>query len=333
MAPERAREKEDSMGPMRRQYLLVASSLLAAVAIAAAAWTVYAASAAERAHSAHALLQTTPADWEPIERVMGKAGTMEADGVLRFSFPRSDLQVTARGVAIRPALALGSWVAFKRMGDGAMVMGDLVLSEDEVNPVLWALRQGGIEQTALHNHLAGESPRIMYLHIGGHGDAEHMAETIHAALAQSATPLTAPATSTQPELDLDTAQLDRIVGHTGTANGGVYQFSIPRAERIRDVGMEVPPAMGTGTAINFQPTGGGAAAVTGDFVLLAREVNPVIRALREHGIEITALHSHMLTEEPRLFFMHFWAHDDAVRLARALRDALARTNSVATTAE
>ena len=259
---------------------------------------------------------------------MGKSGAMQAGNVFKFSFPRSDLNVTARGVRIKPALALGSWVAFKKMGGQAMAMGDLVLSEDEVSPVMMKLQQEGIEQTALHNHVLNESPRVMYMHISAHGDAEKIAGSIHAALALTKTPLGAP-TGPAPtqELGIDTKQLDQIIGHGGKANGGVYQFRVPRAEKITEAGMEVPPSMGVATAINFQPTGGGKAAITGDFVMVASEVNTVIRALRENGIEVTALHSHMLGEEPRLFFMHFWANDDAVKLARGLRAALDKTNS------
>ena len=271
---------------------------------------------------------STPAEWKPVEQAIGKSGAMQAGDVFKFSFPRSDLNVTARGVQIKPALALGSWAAFKKMGDQAMVMGDLVLTEDEVSPVMMKLQQEGIEQTALHNHVLGESPRVMYMHISAHGSAEKIARSIRAALALTKTPL-GPAASPAPPQDLgiDTKQLDQIIGHGGKANSGVYQFSVPRAEKITESGMEVPPSMGVATAINFQPTGGGKAAITGDFVMTASEVNPVSRALRENGIEVTALHSHMLGEEPRLFFMHFWANDDAVKLARGLRAALDKTNS------
>jgi hypothetical protein len=271
---------------------------------------------------------TTPAEWKPVEQAMGKSGAMQAGNVFKFSFPRSDLNVMARGVQIKPALALGSWVAFKKMGDQAMVMGDLVLTEDEVSAVMMKLQQEGIEQTALHNHVLGESPRVMYMHISAHGDTEKMARSIRAALALTKTPFGVPATPAPPQdLGVDTKQFDQIIGHGGKANGGVYQFSVPRAEKIMESGMEVPPSMGVATAINFQPTGGGKAAITGDFVMVASEVNPVIRALRENGIEVTALHSHMLNEEPRLFFMHFWANDDAVKLAHGLRAALDKTNS------
>jgi hypothetical protein len=203
-------------------------------------------------------------------------------------------------------------------------MGDLVLTEQEIAPVMQALQTGGVEQTALHNHVLMEAPRVMYMHIMAHGDAAKIAATIRSALGQTGTPMEPPATPSAAEIELDTAGVARALGATGKVNGGVYQVSVARRDRVTDHGMEVPPSMGVATAINFQPTGGGKAAITGDFVMIASEVNPVIRALRDHGIDVTALHSHMLTESPRLFFMHFWANDDAVTLARGLRAALDR---------
>jgi hypothetical protein len=240
------------------------------------------------------------------------------------------LHITAGGVVVKPALALASWVAFKKMGETAMVMGDLVLTEDEVMPVMTKLQEGGVMQTALHNHVLHESPRVMYMHISATGDAVKIAKAIHDALSLSKTPFTAPAAPSNQSQDLgiDTKQLDQIMGQSGKVNGGVYQYSVPRAETVTDNGMEVPPSMGLATAINFQPTGGGKAAITGDFVMIASEVNLVIKALRDNGIEVTALHSHMLDESPRLFFMHFWANDDAQKLARGLRAALDRMNIV-----
>lgn len=265
-------------------------------------------------------------DWSAVDQALGRKGAMQPGDVMKYSFPRSDLQVTANGVQVKPALALGSWLAFKRVGGGhAMMMGDLVLIEEEVAPVMRALQQGGAEQTALHNHMLGESPRVMYMHVAGHGDATKLAQAVRTALGQSKTPLEAPAPPAAPApIDLDTTAIARALGVTGKVNGGVYQVGVPRRETIRERGREVPPAMGVATAINFQPTGGGKAAITGDFVMTAAEVNPVIRALEEHGIAVTALHSHMLTESPRLFFVHFWANDDAVMLARGLRAALDR---------
>jgi len=254
---------------------------------------------------------------------------MQPGNVIKFSFPRSDLTVIVGGVTLKPALALGGWVAFKEAAGGqAMAMGDLVLTEDEVSPVMRALQTGGVEQTAVHNHVLKESPRVMYMHILAQGDPTKIARAIHDALGQSKTPL-GPASppSTASAADLDTAGIARALGIAGRLNGAVYQVAVPRSEKIMEMGAEVPPSMGVATAINFQPTGGGKAAITGDFVLRGSEVNPVIRALRENGIEVTAVHSHMLDEEPRLFFMHFWANDDAVQLARGLRAALDRTAS------
>lgn len=266
------------------------------------------------------------ADWSAVESVLGRSGSAQPGNVHKFGFPRSDLDVRIGELRLKPALALGSWAAFMDMGGGnAMAMGDLVLTESEVNDVISALQAGGIEQSALHNHVLGESPRVMYLHFGGHGDAAALARTLRSALERTKTPLQ-PASATAAAPELPAAEMDRILGYTGKPNGGVLQYSVPRAERIVEHGMEVPPAAGMATAINFQPTGNGRAAITGDFVMLASEVNPVLRELRAGGIDITALHSHMLDEEPRLFFMHFWANEDAVKLATALRRALDRTN-------
>jgi len=267
-------------------------------------------------------------DWKDVEEALGRAGSVQAGDVYKVSFPRADLTVIADGVSIKPASALGSWAAFKDDGNGqAMAMGDLVLLESEITPVIDALQKGGIEQSALHNHLAGESPHVMYLHFSGHGDAAKLARTLHDALALTKTPMgPAPAPPANPTVDLPTADLDRTLHASGKIAGGTYQFAVPRAEKIVEHGMEIPPSMGMATAINFQPTGNGRAAVTGDFVMIGAEVNPVIRALRGGGIAVTALHSHMLDETPRLFFMHFWANDDAVKLATTLRRALDAMN-------
>src|SRR5437879_3689940 len=265
-------------------------------------------------------------DWKKVDTTLGKTGAVSGE-VHRYGFPRSDLQVTVDGVAIKPALALGGWAAFQPMRGEATVMGDLVLLETEVNPVMAKLIEGGIEITAVHNHLLRANPETFYMHIGGHGDPVKMAEVIRSGLALSKTPLGPPSASpTQaPAIDLDTAQLDQIIGAKGTVNGGVYQFNVPRRDPITESGMTVPAAMGSANAINFQPTGGGKAAITGDFVITGDEVNPMIKALRANGIEVTALHSHMLTEQPRVFFMHFWANDDALKLARGVRAALDKT--------
>ena len=267
-------------------------------------------------------------DWSAVERAMGRTALAQPGDVHRFSMPRSDLAVTVEGVRIRPALALGSWIAFKATSDGAMAMGDLVLKESEVAPVMSRLQEAGIGQTAVHHHLLHETPRVVYMHVHGHGDPVRIAEGVRAALALTSTPAQSPgAPAAAAELGIDTSGIAGALGHGGRVNGGVYQVSVPRAETIRDGGIEIPPSMGLGTAINFQPTGGGRAAITGDFVMIASEVNAVIRALRENGIEVTSLHNHLLNDEPRLFFMHFWANDDALKLARGLRAGLDATNS------
>ena len=263
-----------------------------------------------------------------VGEVLGKAGSEAPGGIYRVGLPRTDLKAMLDGVELKPGFALGGWLAFESMGDQGMVMGDLVLTEDEVTPVMTKLAAGGIEVTALHNHLLRNKPFTMYMHVLGHGDPVRLAAVLHTALAESKTPLSGvPAAATAPPpIDLDTAAIDQMLGAKGTNNGGVYQFSIPRAEPIKDGGMDVPPPMGSANAINFQPTGGGKAAITGDFVLIAKEVNPVVKALREHGIEVTAIHNHMLDDQPHLYFMHFWANDDAKKLAQGLKAALAQIN-------
>lgn len=287
-------------------------NILAIAAITAFGWS----------WPAHAIVA-----WQEVEQALGRKATVMPGEVHRFGFPRSDLKVMLDGVEIKPALALGSWVAFKAAGDDTMVMGDPVLTSEEVNPVMKRLAEGGIDITAVHNHLLRSSPAIMYMHVEGHGDPAKLAQTLHAALSLSKTPLKAPSAPASSEVSgLDTTTLEKTLGFKGKASGGVYQFSIPRAGRVEEGGMEIPPAMGTAIAINFQPTGDGKAATTGDFVLTAREVNPVLRTLRQDDIEVTALHSHMLNEEPRLFFMHFWANDSSAKLAKGLRAALDKVN-------
>jgi uncharacterized protein DUF1259 len=266
-------------------------------------------------------------DWQKVDETFGRKAAVNGD-VHRYGFPRTDLSVTLDGVTIKPALALGGWVAFKPAHGGVMAMGDLVLLETEINPVMLKLIEGGMEITAVHNHVLRANPATFYMHVGGHGDPVKMAEIIRDALSASKTPLaTTVGAASPPAVDLDTAQLDQIIGVKGQNNGGVYQFAVPRRDPISEGGMQLAPVgpMGVAEAIGFQPTGGGKAAITGDFVLTADEVNPVIKALRSNGIEVTALHSHMLDEQPRLFFCHFWANDDALKLAKGLRAALDKT--------
>jgi len=267
-------------------------------------------------------------DWDAVGEAIGKEGERMEGDVYRINMPRSDLSVTSEGVDIDPGLALGSYAAFKQTGENeAMVMGDLVLTEDEYNPVIDRLQEGGIEQTAIHKHLLNESPAVWWTHIHGRGDPAELAQTIRAALDLSGTPLSESGGGSE-DLGIDTEQLDEIIGHTGKTEGGIHKYNIGRSEEVTiEDGTSLNAPMGVATAINFQPTEGDQAAINGDFVMTAEEVNPVIRTLRENGIEVVSLHNHGLDEEPRLFYMHFWANNDAVTLAQGLRAALDETKS------
>jgi len=279
-----------------------------------------------------ALLLSSPAgaadiDWNKVDAALGKTAAVSGE-VHRYGLPRSDLHVTLDGVSIKPALALGGWVAFAPMHGEAMLMGDLVLLETEITPVMTKLLESGLDITAIHNHILRAAPATFYMHVAGHGDPEKMAASIRSALSTaSKTPFDSPATTAgpAPAIDLDTAKIDEVMGAKGTANGGVYQFGIPRREPATESAMQVNAALGGANAINFQPTGNGKAAITGDFLVTGNEVNPLIRALRAGDIEVTAIHSHMLDENPRMFFIHFWANDDALKLARGVRAALDKT--------
>ncbi len=271
------------------------------------------------------------ADWKPVDAALGKAGQVQPGGVYRVAMPRTDLKVKVQGVDVKPGFALGSYAAFRKMGTDAMVMGDLVLLDEEVGEVMTRLLQRGLLVTALHNHLNEVSPHIMYLHYSGRGDPVKLAAALHDALSASGTPLgqAAAAASGTPAggPEIDQKQVEAALGRSGRLNNGILQVSVARAEKITENGTALLPAMGVTTSLNFQPTEDGQAAITGDFVLIAREVNPVAKALREHGIQVTAVHNHALADNPRLFYMHFWAHDDAVKLAKGLKAALDLTNS------
>lgn len=268
-------------------------------------------------------------EWKNVEAVFGFPGVLLPGDVIRFNMPRKDLHVTLGDIEIKPGLALGAWAAFHRVGTkDAMVMGDLVLTEGEVAPIMKVLQDGGVEVTALHNHLIGESPRIMYIHMGGHGDPVKLAQTIKKAVAVTKTPLPqGGGTGENQDLGFDVAAVEKIIGRQGNVSGGVLHFNVPRAEKLTEEGIETPPSMGAGTAINFQPTGGGRAAIAGDLALTWKEVEPVVKTLRDNGIETVALHSHALNDVPRLFYLHFWANDDLLKLARGLRAAVDKTNA------
>ena len=268
-------------------------------------------------------------DWKAVEQALGKSGQLQAGDVFRVGMPRTDLSVTVKGVPVKAGFALGSYAAFKQIGDQVMVMGDLVLLDQEVPAVMAGLVRGGLEVTAVHNHLNEMSPHVMYMHYGGHGDAVQMAKGLRQALSASGTPLGssgAPAAATGPTLD--TKQIEQALGRMGRdIGGGVFQVTVPRAEAITEMGHPLLPAMGVTTVMNFQPTADGKAAITGDFVLIDKEVNAVARALIQHGIDVTAIHNHSLMDMPRLFYMHFWANNDPLKLAQGLKAALGQTNS------
>ena len=269
-------------------------------------------------------------DWKRVEEALGKAGQAQPGGVYRVAMPRTDLTVRVQGVDVKAGFALGSYAAFKNMGKDAMVMGDLVLLDEEVSEVMTRLLKRGILVTALHNHLNEISPHVMYMHYSGRGDAGQVATALRDALSASGTPLgqaAAEASAPAGGPEIDQKQIEAALGRPGRLNSGILQVSVARAEKITENGIELLPAMGVNTALNFQATGDAKVAITGDFVLIAREVNPVAKALREHGIQVTAVHNHALADNPRLFYMHFWANDDAVKLAKGLKAALDLTNS------
>lgn len=269
------------------------------------------------------------AEWKSVVDVFGFPGVVLPGGVIRFNMPRKDLHVTLGGTDIKPGLALGAWAAFCFVGkNDAMVMGDLVLTEKEVAPVMKTLDDGGVEITALHNHLIGESPRLLYVHMGGHGDPVKMARTIKQAVALTETPIPQGGGAKESdEIGIDVTAVEKILGHSGSVSGGVLHVNIARAEELTEEGMHTPPSMGMGISINFQPTGDGKAAIAGDFALTGKEVGAVLKILQNNGVQVVALHSHALNDVPRLFYMHFWANDNAVRLAKTLRSALDNTNS------
>ena len=273
------------------------------------------------------LLRAQGVTTAPIDQALGRSGQKTGD-VYRVSFPRTDLHVSLKGVAIKPGLALGSWAAFLGTDDNAMVMGDLVLLEEELNPVMAKLRSAGFEISAVHNHLMEESPKILYMHYMGHGPATQLATSLRAALSVSKTPLDKPAAAAEePAPPAWVKTVEDAVGRKGTYKGGVLSYGVPRSDTITMAGMTITPAAGVGEAINFQAADSGNVATTGDFVLTAEEVNPVISALQEHSIQVTALHSHMLTEQPRLFFMHFWCVGSPESVGAGIKAALSKVQT------
>ena len=272
------------------------------------------------------LLHAQAVDWTGVEKIFGRKGAVQ-EGVLKIAFPRSDLRVNVGNVVIEPALALTSWLAFSSMGDRTMVMGDLVLLASEIGPVEKSLLANGLKISAIHNHILGEEPKIMYMHVGGTGDAHKLAEGMKEVLAKTATPIVQPSQVHSPTPP-DWTGVEKVMGRAGKHNGNVLQFGIPRTEKISEEGMEIPPFMGMASAINIQRINDTSAATTGDFVLLPAEVETVTQALVANAFTVTAIHSHMLFESPRLIFLHFWKVGPAVEIAQGLKVALEKTNSI-----
>lgn len=309
---------------MMRVSMLRASTMRASIMRAAGCAAAVAALAVAPAAGA---AQQPAAGWSAVDSAVGRAGMAQDGGVWTYRFPRSDLTVQVGDVTVMPGLALRSWIAFRRAGAGALLMGDLVLLESEVSPVISKLEEGGVHVTGLHNHLQGESPRVMYLHIGARGDPVRLGRAVHAALALTATPDAVPSgKGLAIRFQLDTTELAAALGRKGKVSDGAWSAGAPRAESVRMGDMIVPPAMGVATSIGVQPLGEGKAAVAGDLVLIPSEVTPVVQALRAAGITVTAIHSHMLTEQPRLIFVHYWATGEALALVRALRGVVALTH-------
>ncbi len=262
------------------------------------------------------------ADWSGVESVFGRKGVQQGI-VFTMSFPRSDLHVTVDSIVLEPAFALTSWVGFRSMGSTAMIMGDMALLETEIDTVMRTLVAGGLEITAVHNHLLHEQPQIIFMHFGGRGDAEKLAALVKSALVLTGTPLTDPPPPPPPA---EWGNVESLMGYPGTRRGNVLHFGIPRIAAVQENGMDIPPALGIVSNINFQRVGANA-AVTGDLVLISTEVSAVVNALLRNGIAVTALHSHMLYEVPRLYFLHFWGVGAPEKLARALRGAMEWTAS------
>ena len=315
--------------PARAAVPLAALLLVTLAACGSPTSTVNAAAEADSdaSHGHHQPIPTTEADWKPVTDTLGRTGKFgDNNTVYRIPLPRTDLHVTSYGVAIKPGLSLGGYAAFAKYHDGVMLMGDLVVTETELPKVTDALQTHGVEQTALHKHLLQQDPPVWWTHIHAMSDnPAALAQGIKAALDATAIPPATPP-GPQPPVDLDTVGIDKALGRKGTADGGIYKFTIARAETITDDGHVLPPTFGVTTGINFQPVGGGKAAINGDFVMTAPEVQKVIQALRKGGIELVEVHNHSFTEQPRLFYMHFWAVDDGVTLAKALHTALDATN-------
>lgn len=271
---------------------------------------------------------TTDSDWKSVSDALGRTGKLgDNNTAYRVALTRNDLQVTSYGVAIKPGLSFGGYAVFVRYDNTTLLMGDLVIAEPEVPKVIDVLQSHGIAQTALHKHLLEHTPPVWWMHIHGMGDATQLAQGLRAGLDATSIGPPTPQPAQQPPVDIDVDGVQAALGRKGTQDGGLLKFSTPRKDTIVEDGRVLPAlSLNLTTVINFQPVGGGRAAINGDFILTDLEIQKVIQALRRGNIQIVEVHNHGLTEQPRLFYMHFWAVDDAVALAKALRPALDATN-------
>jgi hypothetical protein len=264
-------------------------------------------------------------DTARIEQLTGLKGTLnQKEGVFKVNFPRKDIQATVAGVRMIPDMGLGAWAAFTRAGDNAMVMGDIVLLENEVNPVMSAALNNGLEVTALHNHFVWDSPKIMFMHIGGMGDEATLAAAVGRVFGKLKevirTPPSAPTANINPaKTSFDPEDVEQILGTAGTLNNGVYKVVIGRNAKMGD--HEIGKEMGVNTWAAFAGSEQ-QAVVDGDFAMLESEVQGVLKALRAANINIVAIHNHMIGESPRFVFLHYWGVGPVEDLAKGLKAAL-----------
>jgi hypothetical protein len=270
--------------------------------------------------------QDVPADYQQVLSTLGKQGDFK-DNVLKVNIPRNDVKVTVAGIATPTPFGFGGWVAMTK-GDGGheVLMGDLVLLQDEVNPVMSALLDNGFDVTALHNHFFGDEPRMYYMHVHGHGTAAELAQKLKPALAligkSSAGPASSPAAAAAPQNALNTARLVEIVGTQGEQNGAVYKFTLPRTDlKVVEMGATINARMGLNTWAAFTGTNE-KAAIAGDVAMLESEVTAVLKALRKNGLDVVAIHHHMTTDRPMIIFLHYWGTGPADKLATGFKAAV-----------
>ena len=273
--------------------------------------------------SSYSFAQDVPADYQAVLTSLGRTGDYKG-GVLKVNSPRNDVAVTVASVRTPTPFGFGGWIAMTK-GSGGMdvMMGDLVLLQDEVNPVMSALLDNGVDVTALHNHFFWDDPRIYYMHVHGHGSAADLARKVKPALDLiGKKPAAAAASAPAPAASIDTARITRIVGHAGEQSGEVYKITIGRDDlKVTEMGAPINARMGLNTWAAFVGTNE-KAAIAGDVAMLAKEVTPVLKALRSHGIDVVAIHHHMTGTEPAIFFLHYWGTGPIEKLAAGFKAAL-----------